>query len=595
MTWSLVNGQDSYPNITGSSPQSRTITAGTTGNIFICTIVVAAGSPTPTGLSGGGIGTWNNVINALTGNSTTPSSMSCWWGVLDGSANPTALSISFSGSLSGANLSVSVYQFHSSTGSLVGSPPTLDTSGTFNQTVSGATVNWPSLATAGSGELYFGYAQTLVGTITTGTTSGITYLAPGDAICHDVNTSGSPIAPTRAISPNDTPFGYGLLLIEPAGAAPASIPSYIPQYSDNQRNVGPMARRRRRVHLIQSQSPVTWTQAPTDAAGTTDSSTLTVAQAPVDSAGSTDSAAIGPAPTDTAGATDSAALTVAQAPVDTAGTTDSTAFTVAQAPTDTAGSTDSAALTVAQTPTDSAGSTDSAIVSRVTTLTQADDSGSTDSNALTVTQAPVDTAGSTDSTTLNVAQAPTDSAGSTDSAAIGPAPTDTAGTTDSSALVVAQAPADTAGSTDSKVLSVAQAPVDSAGSADADSLSLAQVQVDDAGSTDSAAVLKTSTLTFTDDSGSTDSATPLKTSALAFTDDAGSTDSVSIVSPGSNVTHPRRIVIAAEQRMGMVAPESRRIVQGADIRLDMVAPESRKIQVPAVARVYTMSGVDGGS
>lgn len=161
---------------------------------------------TVTGISGGGVTTWN-AAGANSGGSESYS----WWGVVTASGAST-ITVTGSGTL--ADASFAAQQF---TGGGAGTWSADGSPGVF--TGSGTTWSCPSLSATGSGELYVAGAS-VHGTVA-GSTAGFTYLltlSPGSTswsanIIYNPNASGSALQPTGTNSPSAGNASTGVLLV----------------------------------------------------------------------------------------------------------------------------------------------------------------------------------------------------------------------------------------------------------------------------------------------------------------------------------------------------------------------------------------------
>lgn len=182
----------SYVNMwsgSGSSVTGLADSPSNKGNLLVLFSHVT-GSATISGISGGGVGSWTK-ITAYTGGGT-PGNIEMWRGVVNTTGSGT-ITVTYSGSYTAYEIAAQEYTMGSASGTWA-----IDTSGTATSTSSVTTVNYPSLTAQNSSELYAGYGFG-GGTMSTGTTSGFSYLATSASkyLAYDTNvTGGIAYAPT---------------------------------------------------------------------------------------------------------------------------------------------------------------------------------------------------------------------------------------------------------------------------------------------------------------------------------------------------------------------------------------------------------------
>jgi trimeric autotransporter adhesin len=182
---SYVNEWDT----TGSGVTSLTDSPSNKGNLLVF-YSHTSGSATISSISGGGVGSWTKVT-AYTGGGT-PGNIEMWRGVVTTTGSGT-ISVTYSGTIGTNEIVAEEFTMGSSSGTWA-----IDTSGSDTTTSSVTTVNYPSLTAQNSSELYTGYAFG-GGTMSTGSTSGFTYIATGASkyLAYDTNvTGGIAYAPT---------------------------------------------------------------------------------------------------------------------------------------------------------------------------------------------------------------------------------------------------------------------------------------------------------------------------------------------------------------------------------------------------------------
>ena len=165
---------------------------------------------TVSGITGGGVATWNKAFAFLTLDGFHGQEL--WWGVVT-STGPSTLTVSFtSGSTTGTSesaTSVDLQEFRSSSGaSTVWS---VDTTGKVDNGSSSTTLLYPTLTPSSTSELYFGYLA-VPGSLSPGSTPGCVYQqdARGNQIVYDTSVS-STITPRATTSTAETWASIGVL------------------------------------------------------------------------------------------------------------------------------------------------------------------------------------------------------------------------------------------------------------------------------------------------------------------------------------------------------------------------------------------------
>lgn len=175
MTWTKT-GTDTYWNVS-SSQTSRTVTAGTVGDLRVVLLLTGSSSVSVSALSGGGVSTW---ARAGTVNSVAATTISfaanaeIWYGKITGTG--TALTVTYSGTIGTIGVQGMQRDFRTSRPGT----PTYSVQGfAFMQTSGHATASpltWPSLTTKGTDELVTGDMGNFGGmTSISGSSTGYTY------------------------------------------------------------------------------------------------------------------------------------------------------------------------------------------------------------------------------------------------------------------------------------------------------------------------------------------------------------------------------------------------------------------------------------
>ncbi len=182
---SYVNEWDNH----GSGVTTISDSPASLGNLLVF-YSHTANAVTVNSLSGGGVTTWYKVTSYTGGG--TPGNIEMWRGVVTTTGSGT-VTVSYSGTAGTNEIVAQEFTMGSANGTWA-----IDTSGTATTTSSVTTVNYPSLTPLNSNELYAGYAYG-GGTMSTGSTTGFTYVATGATkyLAYKTNVSGgTPYAPT---------------------------------------------------------------------------------------------------------------------------------------------------------------------------------------------------------------------------------------------------------------------------------------------------------------------------------------------------------------------------------------------------------------
>jgi hypothetical protein len=186
------------------------------GDLLVMAVKVDSTTITASSVAGGGVGSWGRVQGPYTGYAAHD--LEIWAGVVTATGSST-VTVTFSGSVASIQTGLSAQEFSAS-----GSSPTwsLDTGGGISN-ASSATVTFPRLTPAGTGEAYFGFAP-VANSGAAGTTSGFTYAvtADGDVAAYDANVSAA-VQPTATQSPAGVSGGIAILFA--ASSAPPPAPT----------------------------------------------------------------------------------------------------------------------------------------------------------------------------------------------------------------------------------------------------------------------------------------------------------------------------------------------------------------------------------
>jgi len=207
MTWTPVG------SLFATTSTSLTVAPTGTNQLALVAVVAESATVFCNGISGGNC-TWTQIGTPFKG-TTTAYYVSLWQGVSTASGSATA-TLAFSGTT--PTIRAAGRMFSSSIGAWV-----VDKRGTID---AAATQTFTASTPTGAGELYFGFAYTVAGNLTAGSTSGYVYaLDPnGNALCYDLACTSAAQAPVWA-GGTDTIFGVDVLIIEGAtlsGAAALS-------------------------------------------------------------------------------------------------------------------------------------------------------------------------------------------------------------------------------------------------------------------------------------------------------------------------------------------------------------------------------------
>ncbi len=153
-------------------------------------------SATVSSVAGGGASGWTMDQQSGDFFGPTQHDTEIWHGKVS-STGASDITVGFSSSL-GASTNVDVFAQEFTAGLGSGTTWTYDTGGHLDNTTASTEVDYPSLAPATSGELYFGYAW-VPGTASAGVTPGVTYDVTTDSnlVCFDPNVSAA-LAPVGA-------------------------------------------------------------------------------------------------------------------------------------------------------------------------------------------------------------------------------------------------------------------------------------------------------------------------------------------------------------------------------------------------------------
>jgi hypothetical protein len=179
------------------------------GHLILMEVITLGGSAVPSSVSGGGA-TWTQ-LRSVAGSVNSGDGAAVFAGQVTATGSHAA-TLTFSGTPS--DIAVTGREFSSTVGSWA-----LDTSGTLD--LGSGTVDFPSLAPAGSGELYFGF---MGGNAVTGSTSGYTYFLDADSwgMCFNAACGSGAQQPVWGTGSGSV-FGIAVLMKETA-AAPAATP-----------------------------------------------------------------------------------------------------------------------------------------------------------------------------------------------------------------------------------------------------------------------------------------------------------------------------------------------------------------------------------
>lgn len=171
-----------------------TVATPAIGNLRIFSVAIDS-TPTVTGVSGGGVGTWNQA----TTNTANSQWMGLYWGaVTSTSVAPTTITVTYSGTVTLIYIELLSQLFVSD---LTNPQWLLNAAGNTNS-ASGTTITWPTLTpTIGTG-VYFGSTfvdNTGSAGSTSGFTNGVTTGAD-NPYCYDTSVTAA-VTPTASASP----------------------------------------------------------------------------------------------------------------------------------------------------------------------------------------------------------------------------------------------------------------------------------------------------------------------------------------------------------------------------------------------------------
>lgn len=149
------------------------------GDVLVLVTNVGSTSHHATGVSGGGVTSWQHVVGSLV---TFSSSVDLWFGVVT-TAGPSLITVA--GPLAGFLNQFVAQEFAGGTvWSVDGSH--------LQANVKAAAIKWPTLVPAGSNELYVGFGVSPLGAVAGTQTVGYTMsLIGGNAFLFDASVSGS--------------------------------------------------------------------------------------------------------------------------------------------------------------------------------------------------------------------------------------------------------------------------------------------------------------------------------------------------------------------------------------------------------------------
>jgi RHS repeat-associated protein len=167
------------------------------GDALVLAVGVFAPGFTVSSVSGGGSTGWTK----LSGSTANGSDTELWLGTVTTTGSST-ISVTFSSSVAGKITEIDAQEYQSSTGS--STTWSLDVAANAGTTTSSTTINLPTLAPTGSGELYVDYTN-VNNTAVAGSTSGVTYdvTSAVDLFAYDPSVSAS-LSPTAGQTPTGT-------------------------------------------------------------------------------------------------------------------------------------------------------------------------------------------------------------------------------------------------------------------------------------------------------------------------------------------------------------------------------------------------------
>ena len=169
-----------------------------------------------TGISASGTGAIGTAVKAISYTTVQHANNDdeIWYAPVM-TAGAVTVTFAWSGTPAGVSIEYSTQEFQPSSTATY----TTDTSNSLEVSVSSATVNFPSLTSAGANELYLGYnSNSTNGVYGAPTTSGYTHEsgATGDAIIFNANTSGTQAPLTTATSTGSVQSAIGAMIIATA-------------------------------------------------------------------------------------------------------------------------------------------------------------------------------------------------------------------------------------------------------------------------------------------------------------------------------------------------------------------------------------------
>jgi YD repeat-containing protein len=167
------------------------------GDALVLAVGVFAPGFTVSSVSGGGSTGWTK----LSGSTANGSDTELWLGTVT-TTGTSIISVTFSSSVAGKITEIDAQEYESSTGS--STTWSLDVAANAGTTTSSTTINLPTLAPTGSGELYVDYTN-VNNTAVAGSTSGVTYdvTSAVDLFAYDPSVSAS-LSPTAGQTPTGT-------------------------------------------------------------------------------------------------------------------------------------------------------------------------------------------------------------------------------------------------------------------------------------------------------------------------------------------------------------------------------------------------------
>lgn len=197
-TISPVGPLASYTGSYTLGASTLAVNPATVGDVLVLVTNVGSTSHHATGVSGGGVTTWQHVVGPLV---TFSASVDLWVGVV---ATPGPSTITAAGPLAGF-----VNQFVAQ--EFAGGPTWAVTSASSQANAKGSTIKWPTLV-AGANELYVGFGVSPLGGVAGSQTAGYTMDSiSGCLFLFDPSVSGSQ-SPTCADVSASPSWTLGALL-----------------------------------------------------------------------------------------------------------------------------------------------------------------------------------------------------------------------------------------------------------------------------------------------------------------------------------------------------------------------------------------------